>query len=220
MARRRRKLTSIPLIHIAGDCKEVARGGFGLISKATYNGGIVAIKEVICYAVQDNVKNEKNEKASHLESPNLLASKHKFQLFLREILMWRQLTQLKHPNILPLIGITSSRLPDLKIVAPWQENGSLRDYVKQPQAARINRLRLVCLDSSVALFAVFADVSNRVFKLAQTCSGVMFLHNHVPLVIHADLKCVRRTYYVSSQGLTAFLTGKCFGARGWYALPR
>jgi hypothetical protein len=170
LARRRRKLTSIPLIHIAGDCKEVARGGFGLISKATYNGGIVAIKEVICYAVQDNEKTEKNEKASHLESPNLLASKHKFQLFLREILMWRQLTQLKHPNILPLIGITSSRLPDLKIVAPWQENGSLRDYVKQPQAAQINRLRLVCW-IPLSLYSLY------LLMLVIGCSS---WHRHVP----------------------------------------
>lgn len=66
----------------------------------------------------------------------------------REILLWNLITQQQHPHILPLIGITDSQFPSIKMVAPWQENGNLSDYVQQPAATKINRLRLVSFVST------------------------------------------------------------------------
>jgi hypothetical protein len=67
----------------------------------------------------------------------------KCQVVLREVLLWYHLTQLRHENILPLIGITSSQFPDLKMVSPLQENGNLREYIKKPENVNINRLKIV-----------------------------------------------------------------------------
>src|SRR6202167_5702746 len=101
----------------------------------------------------------------------------------REILLWNLITQQNHPHILPLIGITDSTFPLIKTVAPWQENGNLSEYVKKPIGAKTNRLRLVCFLS----FGVSRPLY--FMKLAHVCSALQYLHNHVPIVIHGDLKC-------------------------------
>ena len=99
----------------------------------------------------------------------------------REILLWNLLSPQHHPYISPLIEVM---VPYIKMVAPWQENGKLSDYVQQPGATRVNRLKLVSVLSS--------GVSHYLpcVQLAQVCSALQYLHNHVPIVIHADLKCV------------------------------
>ena len=67
----------------------------------------------------------------------------------------------------------------------------------------INRLRLVC-------FLVFRRSGYLyVMKLAQLCSALQFLHNHVPVVIHANLKCVRtQLAFVYLARPYAVLSGK------------
>lgn len=62
----------------------------------------------------------------------------------REILLWDLITQRHQPHILPLIGLMDSQFPLIKMVAPWQENGNLSNFVQPPLATTINRLRLVC----------------------------------------------------------------------------
>lgn len=57
-----------------------------------------------------------------------------------EILIWRQL---RHDNILPMLGVTNIRLDATKIVTPWQLNGSLSDYNKRPEMENMNRLHIV-----------------------------------------------------------------------------
>ncbi|EIN03577.1 kinase-like protein, partial [Punctularia strigosozonata HHB-11173 SS5] len=82
-----------------------------------------------------------------------------------EILLW---SLLEHPNILPLIGITETETyMGISMVAPWCRNGNLSDYSKKQRNAYINRLQ----------------------QLADIGSALTYLHNHVPTIIHGDLKC-------------------------------
>jgi hypothetical protein len=51
------------------------------------------------------------------------------QRLCREALVWRQI---KHPNILPFIGLNSRLFPEAPLPAllsPWMPHGLLKDYV-------------------------------------------------------------------------------------------
>ena len=51
--------------------------------------------------------------------------------------MWKAL---RHPNVLPLIGVMMSET-QFAMVSDWMENGNINDYVKAYPGA--NRLELV-----------------------------------------------------------------------------
>jgi serine/threonine protein kinase len=51
------------------------------------------------------------------------------QPFYREILIWHRL---RHPNIVPLIGIDTQILPSSWcMVSPWMKNGTVINYLKK-----------------------------------------------------------------------------------------
>jgi serine/threonine protein kinase len=59
----------------------------------------------------------------------------------REVLVWRQL---KHPFILPFMGIhTDESSPLVFIVSPWMRHGTLADYVEASPDYRQEITRLV-----------------------------------------------------------------------------
>ena len=67
----------------------------------------------------------------------------KLQSFFREAVMWGRL---RHPNIVPFIGITTD---PLQIVSEWMPNGTLTEFVeKNPD---VNRIGLVSLPPVTAL---------------------------------------------------------------------
>ncbi|KDQ56407.1 hypothetical protein JAAARDRAFT_132576 [Jaapia argillacea MUCL 33604] len=88
--------------------------------------------------------------------------------FRTEILLYRQV---RHRHILPLIGITDPEFSrsSAQMVIPWKANGNLLEYVKRVESPplTVNRLKI----------------------LVGVCSALCYLHSHVPVVVHGDLKC-------------------------------
>jgi len=59
------------------------------------------------------------------------------QRFCREGVAWKHL---QHPNILPLLGVTSNERR-FALVSEWMENGNINEFIKRDQD--INRAELV-----------------------------------------------------------------------------
>ena len=59
------------------------------------------------------------------------------QRFCREGVAWKHL---RHPNILPLIGVTVSN-QRFAMVSAWMENGNINEFVGKDQY--VNRIELV-----------------------------------------------------------------------------
>lgn len=69
------------------------------------------------------------------------------KMFYREAAIW---SQLRHPNVLPLLGIDRVNFPTMPcMVSPWIQNGGLLQYRKTlpqpPPASQLNKwVRLKC----------------------------------------------------------------------------
>ena len=59
------------------------------------------------------------------------------QKFCREGVAWKHL---RHPNILPLLGVTVSEYR-FALVSEWMENGNINDFIKRDR--HVNRTELV-----------------------------------------------------------------------------
>jgi hypothetical protein len=89
--------------------------------------------------------------------------------------MWKYL---KHPNILPFLGVTIS---PLQLISDWMACGTLREYIKkQPEA---DRLGLVGL----SLVATILRLPRK--QLSDVARGLHHLHSCN--VIHRGIKGVR-----------------------------
>ena len=66
------------------------------------------------------------------------------QRFCKEVVTWKSL---RHPNVLPLVGVTMSE-GQLAMVSDWMVNGNINDFVKAHPDA--NRLELVGLSPKIS----------------------------------------------------------------------
>ncbi|ESK84818.1 Dbl domain-containing protein [Moniliophthora roreri MCA 2997] len=123
----------------------VAGGGFGDIWKGALGSQVVCLKVVKMYIMAD--------------VQQLLKE------YLREVIVWRQL---KHPNILPCLGLyyLDDNRERLCLVSPWMDNGNLVDFLKDRSCESIDR------------YLIMYDVAN----------GLSYLHSLK--IIHGDLKGV------------------------------
>ena len=62
------------------------------------------------------------------------------QRFCREGVAWKHL---RHPNILPLIGVTMDS-QQFAMISAWMENGNINEFVGKDQ--HVNRIELVSVD--------------------------------------------------------------------------
>ncbi|KAF9060037.1 kinase-like domain-containing protein [Rhodocollybia butyracea] len=82
----------------------------------------------------------------------------------KEVLLWRQL---KHPNILPFLGVnTEIFAPSFCIISPWLFNGDIISYAQK------NPL----------------DLDTKLKHTAQIAEGLVYLHGLDPPVAHGDIK--------------------------------
>jgi hypothetical protein len=106
-------------------------GGFADIYRATLNGKAVVLKRLRVQLTEDTLPDvDQVRPSSSYHRPRLHLTSH-IQRFRREALVWRQL---KHPYILPLLGIDADTFRDTGslpcLVSPLMSRGTLRDYVR------------------------------------------------------------------------------------------
>ncbi|KAJ7134098.1 kinase-like domain-containing protein, partial [Mycena filopes] len=119
-------------------------GGFGDVFKAMFAGKPVALKHMRIFQTSDQ--------------------RHMRRRFCREALVWQRL---RHPNIVPLIGIDTESFPSsLCLVSPWMKNGTAIKYLSSIRPAE----RLHTVDRLIR-------------EIAQ---GLAFLHDQH--VVHGDLR--------------------------------
>ncbi|KAJ8077652.1 Rho guanine nucleotide exchange factor [Marasmius tenuissimus] len=123
----------------------VAGGGFGDVWKGKIAAEIVCLKVVKVYLASD-VQQLLNE-------------------FMQEAIVWQQL---KHPNILPFVGMYyfGEGQGQLCLVSPWMEQGNLVAFLKNAPPEMIDRMLLV------------SDIA----------SGLAHLHGMK--IVHGDMKGV------------------------------
>ncbi|KAF9068879.1 kinase-like domain-containing protein [Rhodocollybia butyracea] len=82
--------------------------------------------------------------------------------FCREALVWRQL---KHPNILPLLGVNSDLFsPSFCLISPWMKNKDIITYLKANPVEDV--------------YSVLSDIA----------AGIRYLHSQDPPIVHGDIR--------------------------------
>ena len=148
--------------------EEIGEGADSKVFKAYYHGKIVAVKKMRI-SREDSV----------FEQKELVSL---FQEFRREVWI---MAGLRHPNILPLVGIC---MDPLCVVMPYMGLGSLYDFIHSG-----NRI------SWPTRLKIAYDVAK----------GMAFLHSITPPIIHRDLKSPNvllersqhKTYYIHGHRL-------------------
>ncbi|KAJ8083254.1 hypothetical protein PM082_009126 [Marasmius tenuissimus] len=124
----------------------IAAGGFGDVWKGTIGDS----NELVCLKV-----------VKVYMSSNLERLTNEYQ---REAILWRQL---KHPNVLPFLGIYQlEQTEQLCLISPWMEKGNLVEFLKATKREDVDHYTLV-------------------FDIA---SGLAHLHSQE--IVHSDLKGV------------------------------
>ncbi|KAJ3829203.1 kinase-like domain-containing protein [Lentinula raphanica] len=120
----------------------VAGGGFADVWRGTMNGQAVCLKVLRLVTEQD-------EEARTVR-------------FCREALVWRQL---KHPHILPLLGVNLELfLPSFCLISPWMENKDIITFLRQNPKHNI--------------FRALLDIA----------AGMCYLHSRDPPIVHGDIR--------------------------------
>ena len=98
--------------------------------EGTLGGSRVCIKRMRVYLNDDPNKAAK-VRFDAVCSPSLT----RLQTFCQEAVIWKRL---KHPNILPLLGVT---ITPLQLISNWMSGGDLPEYIQKHSDT--DRLRLV-----------------------------------------------------------------------------
>ncbi|KAF8317450.1 kinase-like protein, partial [Clavulina sp. PMI_390] len=100
------------------------------------------------------------------------------QLVRREIISQ---IHVQHPNILPILGISSDEKHPLSIITPFAQNGNAFQYLTGLAARDMSR-------KTIAMFKI----------MSQVASALEYLHNMDPQIIHGDLH--GRNILVDAEG--------------------
>ncbi|KAJ7903169.1 kinase-like domain-containing protein [Mycena leptocephala] len=121
----------------------VAGGGYADIWKGTIENETVCLKVLRVFL-------------SDLDRPKL------FKSFTNEVLIWRQL---RHPNILPLLGINMNEFyPSFSLISPWLAQGDILGFLQtNPNHDRIR-------------------------SIVEVSEGLKYLHERTPSIVHGDIR--------------------------------
>uniref|UniRef100_A0A0W0FW06 Protein kinase domain-containing protein n=1 Tax=Moniliophthora roreri TaxID=221103 RepID=A0A0W0FW06_MONRR len=123
----------------------VGGGGFADIYRGTTGMRPVCLKLLRMFVESD------------LAARNQLVSQ-----FCHEALIWRQL---KHPNVLPFLGVnTAIFAPGFCLISPWMDNGDIITYLKNN------------------------PTHDRLTSINEIAAGMEYLHSLDPLVVHGDIR--------------------------------
>jgi abelson tyrosine-protein kinase 1 len=114
------------------------------------------------------------------------------QNFCREILLWKDL---KHPGVLPFLGIHLDCDGYYFIVTPWMKKGSVRRYLQDKGSTHLDLPRLV--STSHYAFSLLLVICIQLLEIAE---AVAYLHGKG--VVHGDLRAVRLAVTLSSSTVT------------------
>ncbi|KAF7341616.1 Kinase-like protein [Mycena sanguinolenta] len=118
-------------------------GGFGDIWKGSLSDKPVCLKVLRFFSTETDRERLRKE-------------------FFHEALIWRQL---RHPNILPFLGISDELFaPSLCMISPWMANGNLIRFLEGNP---------------------FHD---RFQSILEVVEGINYLHDFDPPIVHADLR--------------------------------
>jgi len=124
------------------DCSEdsvgVECGGFADVSQGMYEGRRVAIKVVRAYVTSDLdlIRSVSVSSMYAIISTQI----NGLQRFCREAVAWKHL---RHPNILPLLGVTLNEYR-FALVSDWMEHGNINEFIERDD--HVNRTELVRCD--------------------------------------------------------------------------
>jgi serine/threonine protein kinase len=99
------------------------------------------------------------------------------QRFCREAVTWKHL---RHPNILPLLGVTVGE-HQLAMVSEWMENGNINEFIQKDE--HVNRTELVRCHLTPQ-----EPYRCTVWQLVGVANGLMYMHDL--RIVHGDLKGV------------------------------
>jgi len=112
---------------------QIGSGGFADVWQGTYSGMSVAVKRL---RVGENDDLTKLYKVCGVNPSGMSAEEHA-QRFCKEVVIWKRLS---HPNVLPLLGISTNGNA-LRMISKLMNHGNITAYLRaQPSA---NRLQLV-----------------------------------------------------------------------------
>ncbi|KAJ7689637.1 kinase-like domain-containing protein [Mycena rosella] len=121
----------------------VAGGGYADIWKGTVENETVCLKVLRVFL-------------SDLDRQKL------FKSFAKEVLIWRQL---RHPNILFLLGINVEEFyPSFCLISPWLAQGTILEFLKKNPG------------------------HDRIRSVVEVCEGLKYLHDRIPVVVHGDIR--------------------------------
>ncbi|KAJ7852569.1 kinase-like domain-containing protein, partial [Mycena leptocephala] len=126
----------------------VAGGGYADIWKGTVENKTVCLKVLRVFL--SGLDRQKLFKAVDSQS------------FAKEVLIWRQL---RHPNILFLLGINLEEFsPSFCLISPWLAQGTILEFLQtNPNHDRIR-------------------------SVVEVCKGLKYLHEISPVVVHGDIR--------------------------------
>ncbi|KAH7928052.1 kinase-like protein [Leucogyrophana mollusca] len=121
-------------------------GGFADVWKGIWNteehGSVkVAIKALRPQAENDQERRKKNRVGIRIKPFVIFKSAlNDSQRLRRELRVWKGL---RHPNIVPLLGVTSGFGPYTAMVCPWMEHGTLGHYLENSALTQRQRYQLL-----------------------------------------------------------------------------